>query len=188
MKKKFLMILFAICFIVPCGSFLTACDGNKNITTISASEWVTALKFQESENFQLTHKYGEDYVVSIVRDGDIVYQENNAQPVNEYQSKESDKYYAYNNDSGFWVKTEISEDEFNFTLSALDMSLLDYSEFTYNSNEKAYEADTMFVFTDAKLYFENGKIVKITAKDGNISVLYTIAYENEQLVLPVIQQ
>ena len=105
----------------------------------------------------------------------------------EYGYIKDSKYYGCAKIAGqaSWTIEEIEETEYNNFYAFLIPLAGYFSEFVYNSDLKAYESD--LEESDVKVFFEDGKVTKITmAEIGDVvNVVCTFEYENVVLTLPV---
>jgi len=152
------------------------------VTTVSEQEWQDALDLTNVANFQFTQTVGADSATiikygNIIRSGDL------------YISKEGNKFYSYSNyEEGVYRKTEVTEGDFTQLASCGGLDSLVYSDFTYNSETKAYEIAEFNSTTNFKIYFEDGVLVRMEGDSEIGDVLFTFEYEVVELTLPTVQE
>lgn len=159
------------------------------VTTVNQLQWQGAFVLYDYNEIKLTQEYDGDKI-EVVLDDDF-YQEtkyqNNEIVSQVYFSKESNKYYEYslNVTNNTWVKTEIAKEKYNSIFAGLDLGgTSEYNNFTYNTETKAYEGDVLGSLEDVKIYFEDGKLVKMVGVISDKIINYTVEYFNIEIVLP----
>ena len=160
-----------------------------SITTVTEEIWNTAFDFAINDNYKVYAKaeLTDGTIVvdgTITKDGDIVYHE--SMPIgNGYYSKESSKYYYYQDVSGTWTKTEITQENYEDAAGQNIGGDYNYSTFTYNEELKAYEGDSSDGLL--QIYFASGRIVKIVVtSEGEGVQTMIVEYVEIELELPTI--
>lgn len=148
-------------------------------TDVTEEEFNAALDIDSFAKFRITiyTEYGD---VVITKDGyniSIEYPVQNLDCADTIYTKEEDgKYYQYILSVENWIKTEISEDQYNeIGANNLFNEELQYSDFSFDMDR------TMgFQNEDITLYFQDGKLVASGAADGTIQLI--IEYDGDFVV------
>lgn len=171
MKRKLINLLIAIILIATCACAFTACDDGSNGTPTPPTEeqWETAIAFNYNR-FQFVVTSGEASMAYNI-DGDIVYgkEQYAGQPTTEtYLAKVGENYFKYEKieTDSVWQRLPMSQAEYTEMMKEYKVTefknMFNYESFTFDSGVNALVAESVGMFTDVKVYFNNGKITKMT--------------------------
>lgn len=163
--------------------------GDQESNEVSFAEWYTA--FEIEGDFSIT----VDNQVTVCRDG------NKYKSVTEmdtiYYDYDGQSYwkYSYNGTNQKWTKSELNESTYKSLTSWLVMSGLDYSDFTYDDQNRWYKATNVDVtagfstttYSELIVKFQNKKIsyIKSTILDSTKTENYS--YDDVTITLPTIE-
>ena len=187
MKKKILSFVIGLCLIIPSIFAFTACS-KSSIYEVSESEWHQALNVSNEIKVSITQTF-DDKTSIITKDGSIILTSANVggKSVDTYITKVGTSYTTFCNETGTWVETSITKVEYDAYLSNLDFSgSATYSDYYYDETNKCYTGCAFLgSISNPKIYFENGKLVKIVGNAEGKNVSYIFDYDNISLTLPI---
>lgn len=171
MKKRLINLLIAIILIATCACAFTACDdgGSGTPTPPTEEQWETAIAFNYNR-FQYVVTSGEASIAYYI-DGDIAYEKEQyvGRPTKEtYLAKVGDNYFEYEKleTDVAWQRLPMSQADYTELMQEYKATefknMFDYESFTFDSGSSAFVAESIGMFTDVNVYFNNGKITKMT--------------------------
>ena len=161
------------------------------VTTVTESEFINATT--SLDNYKVTWDYVglEDNGVTIIT-GNKIYQIDSTKNFKEtYLEKvNASTYYRYIQVNDKWIREDSTVDNWNNAVSVGTFPGVNYSDLRYSSEECAYIISEFSSATDVKLYFENGKLVKVTGNGTwgeqatQVQMRYIFEYSVDEIVLP----
>lgn len=195
--KKFVTLMLMLCMATACAVMFSACenangDGEVNnkdgdtpvVYTVTEAQWNKAIDIKVC--FALDVTAGAENKSFVFYGNNIMYttKENNEE-VLRYYEKNDENYFSYYKENGEWKREIISNA--NFEKYAEQFSFLKdkFGSFTFNENDKSYFCESVGEdYKNVKVYFENGKIVKVNADNNSESVSIKFSYGVQPFSLP----
>lgn len=164
-------------------------DSTAPTTEVTAEEWVKNMR--TADNFTIKYIYGTSERTIKIEIGNRSQSDGTYEQI--YTQNGGSKYYKYSNVSGSWVKTDITQDEYEKSTSlyagitalfADDFNSFEYADGKYTAASLDKTETMNAVLTDVEVVFENGNLVgiKFVADDGSHTIAYEINDFNETCV------
>ena len=191
--KKFLKVALVTCACALIAVPFAGCDfGGKNEFKVTEEKWAAALS-ADKYAFSSASSNPSSSSLTIYVDGSL------AKQIATSQSGTTTTYFQQNGDSSHFYNLNTSTNKWERntapmpfeSLTFKNMSNLDYSEFTYDSDDKAYEAEDYLLtgavpqlFEEIKVEFKSNVLKKITLSTGNTTSVISFMSNDFTISLP----
>lgn len=191
--KKFLKVALVACACALIAVPFAGCDfGGKNEFKVTEEKWTAALS-ADKYAFSSASSNPSSSSLTIYVDGNL------AKQIATSQSGTTTTYFQQNGDSSHFYNLNTSTNKWERntapmpfeSLTFKNMSNLDYSEFTYDSDDKAYEAEDYLLtgavpqlFEEIKVEFKSNVLKKITLSTENTTSVISFLSNDFTISLP----
>jgi len=192
--KKFLKVALVACACALIAVPFAGCDVGDKKFKVSEAQWTAALSVDKYA-YSVANSNPASSSSTIYVDGNLAKQisvsQNALNTTTMYLQKSGDFSHLFNLNPTInkWERTTISAPFESLTLK--NMSNLDYSQFSYDDDDKAYEAEnylltgsTPQLFEEIQVEFKNKDIKKITYTSNNTTTVISFLSNDFTISLP----
>ena len=191
--KKFLKVALVACACALIAVPFAGCDAGDKKFKVSETQWTAALS-ADKYAFSSANSNPSSSSLTIYVDGNLAKQIATSQSgttTTTYfqQNGDSSHFYNLNTSTNKWERNTAPMPFESLTFKY--MSNLDYSEFTYDSDDKAYEAEDYLLtgavpqlFEEIKVEFKSNVLKKITLSTGNTTSVISFMSNDFTISLP----